>query len=722
MIMRPQIGKSVRGRIVTCPCKQRHWNRYPCLFSGFLFLVMAALPDFAATIYVDRSIPAPGCNTYDPATRSCTGGTATAFATLTGAANTAQPGDIVLIRQGTYAEQFRPLNSGVAGNPITYRNYQSEEVFIASGSSPATIVLNQVSHIVIEGITVQDARWVEAVSCRHLTLRGNRFLRTPSSGTTGNVRFISSDHNRILDNLLDTGNDNLLLIDSDHNLVEGNTMQEGRHSVFSIRCSNFNVIRGNRFANTLQKIGEMYDCGEDTTAVPHAFDATKHNLIENNVFADATTYYSTSGGNGIQYAGQEGIIRRNVFYHTNVGLGMQVYSDEALYNHRNRVFHNVFYENDCAGMSVNGNVLDNVYLNNVFYKNLGIGGGDCFGDGPAQIVYRHPMAQYQFRRNDIIDDSPGQAVIQQEFGTGNTLAYFQAAYPALYVQNLEVLPGFADEAAFDFRLLSASPLIDAGAFLTQTTSGGAGTVLPVEDARYFCDGFGIAGLGGDRIRLDGQVEAVMVTMVDYAANTLTLDRAVAWTAGQGVALEYHGAAPDIGAFEFIPAGEVQSIALVPGWNWISFNVLPADRSLGGVFSGIQTHIEQVKTQTQSALRLNGQWVGDLADMNDIQTGKMYKVRVNAACTLTVTGTTIAPTTPISLVSGWNWAAYYPVAPQVIGTSLSSITGQAQQAKSQTQSTIFQNGQWLGDLTQMEPGKGYTILMSGPGNLIYPEGQ
>jgi|GEM_PF-1122251 len=184
-----------------------------------------------------------------------------------------------------------------------------------------------------------------------------------------------------------------------------------------------------------------------------------------------------------------------------------------------------------------------------------------------------------------------------------------------------------------------------------------------------------------------------------------------------------GTSWDIGAYEFSDSPpQPQTFFLVPGWNWISFNVLPADRSLNSVFSGIQAQVDQVKTQAQSALRLNGSWVGDLQNMDGIQQGRMYKVRVTAACTLTVTGTPIVATTPISLVSGWNWVAYFPTTLLPISQALASIAGQAQQAKSQTQSAIYQNGQWLGDLTQLEPGKGYTIRMTDPVVLIYPGAQ
>ena len=57
-------------------------------------------------------------------------------------------------------------------------------------------------------------------------------------------------------------------------------------------------------------------------AMQLSWEAGKLVTAEMNTFAEGVGYYSTSGGNGIQYAGQDGIIRRNAFYQTNVGLGM----------------------------------------------------------------------------------------------------------------------------------------------------------------------------------------------------------------------------------------------------------------------------------------------------------------------------------------------------------------------------------------------------------------
>jgi hypothetical protein len=182
-----------------------------------------------------------------------------------------------------------------------------------------------------------------------------------------------------------------------------------------------------------------------------------------------------------------------------------------------------------------------------------------------------------------------------------------------------------------------------------------------------------------------------------------------------------GAGWDIGAYEYVSNTQQQVVNLAPGWNWISFNVLPADLSLNSIFVGILTTIEQVKAQTQSAIRSNNAWKGDLADMAGIGQYKMYKVKVSAACTLTVTGTAIAPVTPIALQTGWNWVAYLPTTAMPIATTLDSIKGQVLEIKSLTQSATYNGTSWSGTLTQLEPGKGYAIRVSGAINLIYPEG-
>ena len=67
------------------------------------------------------------------------------------------------------------------------------------------------SYIIIDGLSVADSRWVEAEDAHHIIIRNCTFTNSPASGTTGNVRFISSHYNRIENSVIDDGQDNLLL-------------------------------------------------------------------------------------------------------------------------------------------------------------------------------------------------------------------------------------------------------------------------------------------------------------------------------------------------------------------------------------------------------------------------------------------------------------------------------------------------------------------------------
>jgi hypothetical protein len=68
---------------------------------------------------------------------SADGSVGAPFRTIQQAANTAQPGDTVLVRAGTYRETVTPARSGASGRPITYKPYPGERVTV-SGADRVT--------------------------------------------------------------------------------------------------------------------------------------------------------------------------------------------------------------------------------------------------------------------------------------------------------------------------------------------------------------------------------------------------------------------------------------------------------------------------------------------------------------------------------------------------------------------------------------------------------
>ncbi len=425
----------------------------------------------------------------------------------------AQAGDTVILRAGSYG-QIAPPVSGAAGRPVTIRSYEGERPTVATAGAVG-IAMDNKAHITIEGLGFsQVGGFGHIYDCNNILIRNCFFSGSILSGTTGALKFVRSSYCRILNNTFSQGASDLLILQdsSDRNITEGNVFDTARHSLMSIRCSNFNVVRFNTFRNPNQKAVEIYDC-EGVSDAPVRLDATKRNLFEGNSFVLTAASDRIYKFNAIQHGGQFTIVRRNVF--TNCeggGVNYQSYSDESVYVYKNRLYNNTFYNNRCYGIIGNsGNgaqYFDNVAKNNLLYKN-----SDCGGHG-----------------NQISIENSSAVLL-----SGNALT------------NAD--PRFVNEPRNDFHLSAASPHVDQGAFVTRTAEFGSGTTLRVADAGYFTDGFGIPGKAGDLVQLQGQTMSARVLAIDYATNTLTLDTPLSWSAGQGLHLAFSGSAPDVGAFE-----------------------------------------------------------------------------------------------------------------------------------------------------------------------------
>jgi len=563
----------------------------------------------ARTIYVDKTIPSDS-TTYSVANRSGSGGNATAFTTIQKASNNARAGDTILIRAGTYNEIIRPVISGGPGNPITYKNFNNEEVLITpiAGRFPGLPLANvplgedpdwyggqlgiyiyDFDYITIEGLKFDNiVFWARIVNTNNVILKNNIFTRALALGTTGGINILSyrepndnpsapheSHRNKVINNIIDDGNDNVVLIHSDSNLIEGNRVTKGRHGLWSIRAGNFNVIRDNYFYNEIQKIGDIDDAEKNP---PLQYDAAKYNVVENNIFAKTPSSGNSSPYAGIQFAGQNCIIRNNQFYET-VGpaLDLTIYYNEARYNHSNRIYNNVFYKTDFAGISLTSAaaytyfVYDNVFKNNILANSIFVANDTRWSfytgvlSGKPVQLFTGRRDGFVFEKNNLFNAGGGSEYLITNGTRGGYLtsphnvAWWNTNYPALFKNNIENDPLFIDAASHDFHLQQNSPMINAGTFLTKTVGTGSGTSMKVEDASYFYDGFGIEGETGDVIQLEGDTKTARVIDIDYVNNILTLDQLLSWIDGQGVSLAYNGSAPDIGAYEYVPSN-----VLIPG--------------------------------------------------------------------------------------------------------------------------------------------------------------
>ena len=114
---------------------------------------------------------------------------------------------------------------------------------------------------------------------------GTRSSFAPSApGTTGSIKLVRSSYNRILGNIARRRQ-------RQHGARRCGRPQpdRGQHvhaadgtACLSVRCSSFNVFRGNTFSNERQKAIEIYDCEGVGSDNPVRDDATKRNLFERN--------------------------------------------------------------------------------------------------------------------------------------------------------------------------------------------------------------------------------------------------------------------------------------------------------------------------------------------------------------------------------------------------------------------------------------------------------
>jgi hypothetical protein len=574
---------------------------------------------------------------------------------------------------------------------------------------------------------------------------------------------------------VDCGQSSDCLDSTSNNVIENCAFYHGGHNTIGLHHHN-NVIRNNIFHNeqwyyyTVDQVWHgyrnFYMSGADPALSGYAANHG-YNLIENNRISHASENVNNSkGGTGITMPQSNNIIRYNDLY-ANAGFAISFsihINTSAKFNH---IYNNTFFANGWGATfpdiaipphrdthdrrpiyvpcgypdGKDWNLFSNiVFKNNLFWKNWG------YADGLDMIISNN--------RTWDFSGCPGHAVCADIVfdhnynATGaevNPKFVSEGSYSSPVVNSTDVewywyspsTPDGSDITTHntepDFNLQSQSPAIDGGNYLTQANgSASNSTTLIVDDAKYFQPGWGNGAGGGASVQADciaiGKVSnTAQISSINYDTKTITLASPMTWSTGAPVWLYKNssgqvvlrGSAPDCGAHEYVPT-QLQTWSLIAGWNWISFNVLPADLSLNSVFSTILTQVEQVKAQTQSAIRSSGAWKGDLVDMNGIGQYKMYKVKATQVCTLTVTGTAVPSATPIQLAGSWNWVAFLPTMAMPIANALDSIKGQVLQIKSLNQSATFNGTSWSGTLTQLEPGQGYAIKMNGPGTLIYPD--
>jgi hypothetical protein len=486
-----------------------------------------------------------------------------------------RPGDTVMLADDIYQGVIEPQRSGRGNAPISFRAQSRHGAIIKGGQSRDNVLtcirLKGREWIVVEGLKLLPERggWMQLDSTRHCVIRDCHmehairvytpihcrdchYNRYENLACWRSVHFRGDGH--VYGDLW--MNDN-----SSHNVFERIHISRAGHRPFGLwfDCDH-NVVRQCVFDC---RWGRNFECF-----------STPRLLMEACVITNGFEGSGSADGRAKLFV-IDSILRRNVIYRNYYGpLVINSYKWEV--NRpwgmkRSRLYHNTWYRNHEYGFEMRDlgtnpevhMVTGNIFQNNIFASN------DPGGDGLALLLHANIADDNLFQHNLLSGSKTDDKTIRYDSTSpgatswpGLTMTAEEAneKKSSQFTGNFAADPLFVDPGRDDYRLQSGSTGVDAGKPLTKVRERGSGRHMPVHDARPFFDGFGIPGEQGDLVFVGSTSKQAIVTKADIANNVLTLDRELAWDAGEGVSLPFAGKAPDLGAYEHGAASEPWYVA------------------------------------------------------------------------------------------------------------------------------------------------------------------
>jgi hypothetical protein len=166
---------------------------------------------------------------------------------------------------------------------------------------------------------------------------------------------------------------------------------------------------------------------------------------------------------------------------------------------------------------------------------------------------------------------------------------------------------------------------------------------------------------------------------------------------------------------------LRKIYIHPGWNWISYNVQLPDPTVAAALSSLTNPtggLIKGQTSFSSYFSAGNTWLGSLSQLSHLT---MYQYKSNQYDSLLLVGMPVNASTPIPVVSGWNWLGYLPQRGLTVNQALASLNPlNGDIIKGQFTFAQYVAGiGWLGNLNFMSSPNGYLLRISNPGTLVYP---
>ena len=150
----------------------------------------------------------------------------------------------------------------------------------------------------------------------------------------------------------------------------------------------------------------------------------------------------------------------------------------------------------------------------------------------------------------------------------------------------------------------------------------------------------------------------------------------------------------------------QTIELAQGWNWWTPSVESATL-LNQLETGLGANGVSIISKDESVT--NDAFLGWMGTLTTIEPGKMYKIQTTTNCTFIMSGRTNNPSNHlITINKGYNWIGFTGLQSESLTSALSSLEpedGDVIMDKDNS-STYYESLGWIGNVTTLEPGKGY----------------
>ena len=170
--------------------------------------------------------------------------------------------------------------------------------------------------------------------------------------------------------------------------------------------------------------------------------------------------------------------------------------------------------------------------------------------------------------------------------------------------------------------------------------------------------------------------------------------------------------------------QLSTIELEEGWNWISVNVLPRDSEVSHVLANLDaTENDIFRNQDFEDVYTETGWEGDLTDNGGVEIKEGFRLKVDKAQTLTLTGTTIdLSNTEIIVEAGQNWIPYLENRVMTLNQALVTLEpSEGDRISGQEGFSIYDPvAGWIGSLISLRPGASYLLTSSKKDTLIYPQ--